>query len=239
MTTRVETSCIGCGQGFSLDETFVGSTLPCPACGHEEGLVVEAARRTLPLSAPHEVDRGSTAPASPAQVAAPEQVAAPAPAPVAEGAAAVEVVCPRCQLHFMPRGSAPARVSQATVLIVEGMDYFRETVQQALSPRYGVRAAANLAEARALLAAGGIDLIVLDPSLGGGEQGIDLLRELPVKPCPILVFSDEDESEMYGTKWKAMQALGVDDLIMKGMNVEESLLRKVGALLGEKPAADE
>ena len=38
---------------------------------------------------------------------------------------------------------------------------------------------------------------------------------------------------MYGDSWEELRALGADDMVLKGMNVGESLLRKVGALLGK------
>ena len=88
------------------------------------------------------------------------------------------------------------------------------------------------------LAGGGIDLILLDLTLEGGENGIDWLRELPFKPCPILIYTAEEESVMDGDTWKELQDLGADDVVIKTMNVGESILRKAGALLGE-PLDDE
>ena len=60
----------------------------------------------------------------------------------------------------------------------------------------------------------------------------DELRRHP-KPCPVLAFTAEDESEMYGEGWSRLQAAGIDDVVRKGMNVNEALLRKVAAALGE------
>ena len=37
---------------------------------------------------------------------------------------------------------------------------------------------------------------------------------------------------MYGESWAELQRLGADDLVIKGMNVEDSLRRKAQALLG-------
>ena len=70
-------------------------------------------------------------------------------------------------------------------------------------------------------------------TLDGGDYGIDLLRGLSVKPCPILIYTAQDESEMYGDSWEELRELGADDMVVKGMNVGESLVRKVGALLGK------
>jgi CheY-like chemotaxis protein len=148
---------------------------------------------------------------------------------------AEEVVCPRCKLHFVPRratAEAAAENARYTVLVVEDMDYFREIATEALSSTFEVKEAATLAEARAHLAAGGINLMVLDLTLGGGESGIDLLRSLPAKPCPILIYTDQDESEMYNKSWEELQQLGADDILMKGMNAGELLNRKASGLLG-------
>jgi DNA-binding response OmpR family regulator len=146
-----------------------------------------------------------------------------------------EVVCPRCKLHFVPRRSATTvpRGKRRTVLVVEDMDYFQEIAVDALSACYEVKTASTVQEARAALTGGGIDLMVLDLTLDGGEYGVELLRTMSSKPCPILIYTAQDESEMYGDSWEELIRLGADDLVMKGMNVGESLLRKVAALLGD------
>jgi CheY-like chemotaxis protein len=217
---RVEVHCSSCDTEYVLDEAFAGTTLPCPACGAEDGLRVPEAR-----------------PAAPAPVPSAALVPAQAPAAVAataEDAETGEVVCPRCKLHFVPRrtkAEADENVRK-TVLVVEDMDYFREAAAEALSLRFEVKEASSLDEARAVLRSGGVDLMVLDLTLGGGESGMDLLRALPSKPCPILIYTDQDESEMYSDSWEELQQLGADDILMKGMNVGELLTRKACGLLG-------
>jgi CheY-like chemotaxis protein len=144
-----------------------------------------------------------------------------------------EVVCPRCSLHFDPKQSGGARDgTPPTVLVVDDLVYFREIAKDALEPMFEVKTVATSAEARDLLGKGGIDLLVLDLTLDGCQAGRDLLASLTPKPCPILIFTAKDESEMYGETWEELQGLGADDLVMKGMNVEESLKRKAAALLG-------
>ena len=49
----------------------------------------------------------------------------------------------------------------------------------------------------------------------------------------MLLFTAQDESDMYGDGWAKLKALGVDDAVIKGMNMDEMLLRKVAAMLGE------
>ena len=74
---------------------------------------------------------------------------------------------------------------------------------------------------------------MLDLTLDGGDSGRELLTSLQPKPCPIVIFTAQDESEMYGDHWEELSGLGADELVIKGMNVGESLLRKVADLLGE------
>jgi len=144
-----------------------------------------------------------------------------------------EVVCPRCSLHFDPKQSEATHEGiPPTVLVVDDLAYFREIAKDALEPMFEVKTAATSAEARDMLRQGGIDLLVLDLTLDGCQAGRDLLAGLTPKPCPILIFTAKDESEMYGETWEELQSLGADDLVMKGMKVEESLKRKASALLG-------
>lgn len=146
-----------------------------------------------------------------------------------------EVVCPRCKLHFTPKKSAGKmdEAARATVLLVEDATYLREIAEDALRSKYKVKTASTLAEALQILSSGKIDLMVVDLVLDGGNQGLELLQALTAKPCPILVYTAQDESETVGDTWKVLQSLGADDLVTKGMNVGESLPRKVGHLLGE------
>jgi len=230
---KIPARCVHCGEGFLLDRAFVGSALPCPTCGTADGLRV-GARSGVPrpvddAAAPQPqrtlLPAASTATATRVRTQAKPETA--------------EVVCPRCKLHFVPRGAARDETERRTVLVVEDMDYFREAVAEALAGRFEVRTAVNVEEARAALTAGGVDLMILDLTLGGAQQGLDLLRGLAAKPCPIIVFTEQDESEMSRESWGALQRLGADDMVTKGMNVGDSLLRKVGTLLGEEPDEDD
>ena len=113
------------------------------------------------------------------------------------------------------------------------MEYFVEIARDALAQRYELKIARTLDEARAILLRGGIDLLLLDLTLEKGENGLRLLKEPPGKICPVLLFTAQDESEMYGDGWAKLKALGVDDVVIKGMNMDETLLRKVAEMLGE------
>ena len=144
------------------------------------------------------------------------------------------MVCPRCSLHFtLDLSKEPgSRETRPTVLVVEDMEYFRDIAREALAGNYNVKTSGNLADARNMLASGGVDLILLDLTLEDGEDGLELLRCFHEKPCPIVIYTAQDESDMYGDAWERLRLLGADDVVIKGMNVGESLVRKVGTLLG-------
>jgi CheY-like chemotaxis protein len=239
---RVEVRCHACARRYLLDAVFAGSVLPCPTCGATDGLRVPAAKRAVE---PARVD--DTAPQMPVSrpslaiddTAPQRRVATPtpsAPEPVEQ-----EVVCPRCKLHFSPGRSEPSvdETVRRTVLVVDDQELFRDIAWDALAPRFEVKAAADLAGARAHLASGPVDLIVLDPKLEHGESGIELLRDLPGVHCPVVIYSDQDESEAYGESWERLRRLGADDLVVKGLHSGESLARKVRELLGERWTEDE
>jgi CheY-like chemotaxis protein/DNA-directed RNA polymerase subunit RPC12/RpoP len=233
---KIELRCSRCGKGVLVDESQApveGGYLPCVFCGSTivikpRPVAARPARAAAPVA---EAPAPTTAPPAPAATAAPADSVPAAPS--------TEVCCPRCGLHFTPeRRRDEVRAARPVVLLVEDMDYFVEIARDALAARYEVRHAKTVAEARALLARGGVDLLLLDVVLEDGQDGLRLLQEAPGKTCPVLLFTAQDESEMYGERWDRLRALGVDDVVMKGMNMGETLTRKVGALLGEPQAQD-
>lgn len=216
---KIEVRCPACGKAYLVDPAKVppaGGVVACVACG-----------ASIAIGAP-----ASLEPAAP-------PTAGPAPRPTLPRAAApeppAEVVCPRCALHFIPDRTRPKAPegARARILVVEDMPYFLEIARDALSERYDVCAASTVDEGLRVLAGGGIDLILLDLTLQNGEDGLRLLREMRVKRCPVLLFTAQDESEMYGDGWERVRDLGIDDVVFKGMNMAETLVRKVGVLLGE------
>ena len=68
---------------------------------------------------------------------------------------------------------------------------------------------------------------------GHGRRARRLLGDPPGKVCPVLLFTAQDESEMYGAGWEKLLAQGVDDVVIKGINMAEMLSRKVAEMLGE------
>ncbi len=206
---KIEVRCGGCGRGYLVDEATIpsgGGLVSCQSCG--AGVELKPSRVSLPPPA-----------ARPAAL---------------EPQPASEVCCPRCKFHFVPDlKSKPKALGRPTLLIVEDMDYFVEIARDALGGRYELKVAKGLDEARTLLLQGGIDLLLLDLTLRDGEDGLRLLREPPGKICPVLLFTAQDESEMYGEGWEKLKTLGIDDVVIKGMNMDEMLSRKVAEMLGE------
>lgn len=201
---KFEVRCGSCGKGYLVD------TAKIPA----EGGVVkcQACGASIAVSA-----------------SGPAREDEPPPPPPSE------VVCPRCGMHFVPATSRPTAPlgRRAVVLVVEDMEYFLELARDALQGKYEVKAARTVGEASKALQEGPVDLILLDVYLADGEDGLELLRRHP-KRCPVLAYTAEDESEMYGEGWSRLQAVGIDDVVRKGLNVNEALLRRVAAALGEE-----
>lgn len=166
--------------------------------------------------------------------------AAGRPAASAEPAAEPSVVCPRCGLHFAPDARRAPRPEGArpVVLILEDMDYFLEIARDVLSEKYELRTGSTVADGLREISRGGLDLLLVDLNLAGGEDGRDLLRALPDKRFPILAITAQDESEIPGERWDELRSLGVDDLVRKGMHMGEVLARKVAEHLGEGPPDD-
>ena len=208
---KLEVRCPQCGKGYLVEEDRIpesGGSVPCQACGTPVPIQLPAKRRGA--------------------------ARAPDPPPPPRAAAPAEVCCPRCGLHFAPEmHTAGAANRRPTLLLVEDLEYFVEIARDALAGKYEVKTARSVSAARTELVRGGIDLLLLDVALEGGEDGLSLLREAPGKTCPVLLFTAQDESEMYGDGWARLQALGVDDVVIKGINMGEVLTRKVAALLGE------
>lgn len=233
---KIEVRCPSCDMRYLVDQSATALEFVCPGCSTAIRLqgTTAAPRTTLPVNVPAapsasatRVQRPSRAGQATAQAARAEQPAPQVPP--------LEVVCPRCKLHFTPGRVAVDRDDAAQklkVLVVEDLAIFREIAQDALTGAYDVLTATSVTEAKAALTQGGVDLLVLDLTLDGGDHGLGLLRTLAEKPCPILIYTAQDESEMYGDSWDELRSLGADDIVIKGMNVGESLLRKVNALLG-------
>jgi CheY-like chemotaxis protein len=263
---KLQITCPGCKKGYVLDGDAAGTEFTCPGCMTRCKIGVPASSRGLspapsppPVPAPDaaRVERpAATSGNAPAPSVSPAPAAAGTASPGAAAAAAAKapepaqrspapaapqtVVCPRCNLHFKLRGQASFTpdADRPRVLIVEEEGFFRQTATDALETHCEIETAGTVPEAEAILSRGGVDLMVLDITLDGG-QGKRLLRQGVYKPCPILIYTARDVSEMYGQAWEELQSLGADDIVFQGLNVAESLSRKAAALLDQRWDVDD
>jgi CheY-like chemotaxis protein len=117
------------------------------------------------------------------------------------------------------------------ILLVEDHPYFTEVAREALGPDYHTVSVGTKDEALKVIQTEPPALMILDLSLASGQDGRDLLREIPNKQFPILIFTAQDETTLYGDPWEELKALGADGIVLKTINVGEELKRKVGDLL--------
>jgi predicted Zn finger-like uncharacterized protein len=231
-------SCPGCNHQYSLDESKIsprGAMLTCLECGKKWPL-----RRTAEVASPAPVAGVEPAAAPAVTVSGRMEASRPArgaAAPETSGAHRQPVSCPRCGHAFQPTtGTAAAPPSQPKVLLIEDQNYFAELAREALAGDCETTVVANLAGARAAMAAGSFELVILDLGLEEGQDGAQLLGTLRQKSIPVLVFTARDETELYGGVWDTLQGAGATDILIKGMNVGEELRQKVRSLLGRPRA---
>ncbi|PYT09483.1 MAG: hypothetical protein DMF49_01935 [Acidobacteria bacterium] len=159
-----------------------------------------------------------------------------------------EVCCPRCGNRFLPQQPAEgdfrvdsrrqetgrsreAGGQMKTILVVEDTEFFLELTKEVLGHRYRTLAARSSAEAIDILMNERVDLLMLDLSLQGEGDGLSVLQAFPRKPCPVLIFTSKQDQDLFGSAWEELRRAGADDLLLKGMNVQEEMLEKVAQLL--------
>jgi signal transduction histidine kinase/methylmalonyl-CoA mutase cobalamin-binding subunit len=106
------------------------------------------------------------------------------------------------------------------VLVLEDDPGIRRLERSALERHgYRVELAANISEARAVLAGGGIDLLLLDYRLEEGENGLEFYRQLQAegRDLPAILVTG------FGDEQRIAEALrlGVRDFIPKALNFYE------------------
>lgn len=151
-----------------------------------------------------------------------------------EGPKAVMVECPQCghSFEFTPPAPSEKEKERKTILLVEDQEFFITFTKEILEKRYTVLSATTVSEALGIFDKERVDLILLDLVLKD-EDGREFLKQIK-KKCPILIYTSKDEMEMYGNIWSDLRKLGADDVIYKGMNVEDALFLKLASFFGEK-----
>ena len=112
--------------------------------------------------------------------------------------------------------------STARILLIDDEPSIREPLSEYLAAQgFAVTAAASAAEARAVLIAQGIDLVVSDIMMPG-EDGLSLtrhLRETSQIPVILLTARAEDTERIIGLE------IGADDYVVKPFNPRELVAR--------------
>jgi DNA-binding response OmpR family regulator len=125
-----------------------------------------------------------------------------------------------------------AMPDQARILIVDDDAALRETLDDFLSSEgYSVRQCANVTEARAAIAAGEPDLILLDINMPGGD-GLTLAAELRARTqLPIIILSGKGSmvDKVVGLE------VGADDYVAKPFELRELLARVRAVLRRARP----
>jgi len=241
--------CPGCNTNYSIDErtiSGVAAKLNCRECGTQTIVALQGTHEEA-SSASHASGSSTAADAAAAEAAA--RTADPG------AGAAPQVSCPSCGHRFDPSAEAPAARApssarptsaptvprparaQARLLLVEDQGYFIQLTKDALGPDFEVTAVSELSGAEQALNQDRFDLVILDLSLQGNQDGRRLLKTIHKRAIPILIFTARDESEFYGAVWDELKVAGVMDILLKGVNVGEELKRKVVAIVGGKPPA--
>lgn len=218
----VELPCPSCGQVTHVFEHVLANAgeFPCSACG--EMIQIRPAPKGITGAFPIQ---GSTLPppTAPSSRTGSQAHQIRLDEWQETGAAGDDLIrCPACGHRFDPQWQDDLR---PVALVVEAAEFFRELASKTLRSRFRVATAASVAEARNVLATQPIDLLLLDLSLPDGD-GIEVLKSLPRAGIPVLIYTNKDESQLWGEEWDNLQALGVRDAVRKGINTEETLLRK-------------
>lgn len=233
----VNVTCPQCSAPYFVDEQKIpdrGGRLSCPGCDTRWTIYRPGTGELHAVGAP------AVLAAEPPPIAG----ATPGGTPITRQRPASvdpDVTCPRCGHSFIPTQAArplpQGPAGRRVVLLVEDQKYFTELASEALGRDYRTISVATKDEALRVIDSEKPSVMILDLNLARGQDGRDLLRSLPGKSFPILIFTARDETEMYGPPWEELKALGADDIVHKGMNVGDELRRKVSWLLDRKPPA--
>jgi len=235
--------CPGCNTNYSIDERTISgdtTTLICRECGTETIVAMQGAPEASTAAPPRATQPPPPRPDAAAAAAA--TAAADARAPE-QAAPEHSVSCPSCGHRFVPgadptaapKKSRPDR-AHSKLLLVEDQGYFIQLTKDALGPDFEVTAVNDIPDAEKALAQDRYDLVILDLSLQGNQDGRGLLRSIHKRSIPVLIFTAREESEFYGSVWEDLKTAGATDILLKGVNVGEELKRKVVAIVGLKPA---
>ncbi len=230
-------TCPDCGATYFVDEKKIpkrGGRLTCATCGKRWDIFRQATGEVGAVSAAGSAAAAPQPPISGGVVAAADATSpmnrGPVPAPPVD----TRVTCPKCGHAFLPDSrprAAAGGPGRRVILLVEDQKYFTELTREALGQEFRTVSVSTKDEALKVIEADPPSLMILDLSLARNQDGRELLRAIPAKTFPILIFTARDETELYGEAWEELKELGADDIVHKGMNVGDELRRKVASLL--------
>ena len=142
-----------------------------------------------------------------------------------------EMERPRPQDHEV-KETAMASVTrdQAMILVVEDDLLFQNLLEYHLSPNYEICFAQSVAEAKQRLKAQPVHLVLLDLSLIGGEDGLDLVRYMRnqrnYRKTPVIALT----AHAFGRDEKNVMEAGCDDFVTKPVK-QATLLQRIEKFL--------
>lgn len=119
------------------------------------------------------------------------------------------------------------------ILLVEDDPFIRDIVSTKLKDAaYDVATAGTADEAYENLEGQVPDLILLDIDLPGGQNGIEILKQLRAGTThdniPVIIFSNNDAPDIR----EQAKAAGAQDFYFKASTGSDELLSKIASLLG-------
>jgi len=210
---KVRADCPGCSARYVVSAETIpsgGKRVACRHCG-----------QNWTITPPREQAAPSGAVPSQARPAPPQKPA---------GTADSVVSCPHCGFHYLSSAAAPLQEGRPTILLAEDQAFFRNLIRESLGDGYSYLVAATVAEARRILTAVPVSLVILDLNLEDQGDGEQILESLP-KGIPALVLTGDQDPDLFGSRWQDLQTRGATDLLIKGLNIREQLGLKVGNIL--------
>ena len=209
-------NCPGCNTQYMVDERNVplgGGRLTCTECGKQWNIAADT-------------------PPTPIDIPAAAKPADRVRRHVSSSSLRKPVNCPQCGHLFVPQ--APGKAVQEPrhhILVVEDQNYFAELTRDSLGSDYKTTIVSDPAGARKALGEGKFDLVILDLSLEGDQDGSQLLESIRQHDLPVLIFTAREEADLYGGIWDDLKSAGATDILLKGINVSEDLRLKVKTLI--------
>lgn len=210
---KCKVKCPECGAAYQVNADRLGSQktpVRCQVCGHQwhlelEDLVLEPKEADVLLSSGSRKREGPSV-----------------------------VSCPHCGGDVPLAEEASPAAARPTILLVDDKSFFRDYTREILGETYSYVMASSTTEALERIESCDPDLIILDLKLENGPRdGHHILARRKRKKTPVLILTGERNFNIHSEDWSELEKLGARDIIEKGINIRESLIKKVRKLLGQ------